>query len=544
MRLHTHANRPWLVITELMIFGFFNSILRVLSIIALLSFDAIFTSSSQLLLLLPAAGCVLLVLLVSVFADAQCQQYMARLDSRLVYIRDLLQAHDKNNPNSFLQRIFLPLLVNIPATPVMGFFLAVTSPWLFGILVLNIVVNGVIIARYNRRTRLSSAKSVLVRTTKSDIHTDNPSITSIPTYLLRDQIQGQALLDEDDAPAVLESSEEHNFQRQKSKALEAARTFFHGLILAASTLLALLRLSSLGGIVGFFIIGITFRKSFVALCEFLYPRGERITFREAYNLLALSLLSTEQVQARLQNRYDERQQILKRFNERFASLIKSRPFLRFRNVSVTHAHDGIVLDKITARLEISACTAVRIPSLRTGQQLRSILRQIELQRFHDWYVDGQVISAGKPLGLTFLSQLPIRAPWKVRVSSAKLHAAFSPHQHDRVMTLIKNYDLDQLLYGDDSPAAELTMLSKRQIQRLRSMISLLILILEPACMSVGAFIIEPFEPNEITILLRMLQAESNGLESNTILLTRRSLNGLESIPCYELSRTSLQRLNP
>lgn len=557
-RKQSHFSKPWLVLLELATFGFFSCMLQVISIMALRSLDSFFTSASQLLLLLPVAGCILLVIVATAFADSQCMSYMAKLDSRLTRVYDLLQLDQPRYPDRFLQNIFLPMVVTLPAAPVIGLVLAFTAPWLFGILLLNLVGSAIIIARYNgiMRTQGSSLAWTTEEATSSleakGMMTTNQSGAQgvpmmIPSYLLRNRLPGlgsaSTLEDDESASGRLMAPADDRPARRKRQGLATARTIYHGLILGASAILALLQLSSLGSIVGFFIISSNFRRAFLSLFEYLFPRHERISLDQAYGFLEIALLPPEAVEERLEEIHHKQIDALERFNQRYAPLIQVRPALRFRNVSLTHRHQGLQLDKITARIELTPSTLIRVPNLRLVQDLRLLTRQIESQRVENWHLDGDIICGGQKLTLTFLSQLPLRAPWKIRVASPQIEACFDPSRQEEALDLIKRYSLYQMLYGDDGYVADLAALTKRQLQRLRSLICLLVLLLEPACLSAALFVLEPFDEEEMITLIEMIRLESSGIASSTLFFTRRPLDKLHKNPCYELNRTSIHKLN-
>ena len=533
--------------------------LQVISTMALRSLDSIFTSASQLLLLLPIAGCILLVLVSTAFADSQCSSYMVKLDNRLTKIYDLLQLDQPRYPARFLQNIFLPMVVTLPAAPVIGLVLAFTTPWLFGILLLNLVVCAVIVAKYNGLMRNQSSVSAwptqAAETSSEDQgmktinHNGEQGFSMIiPSYLLRNRLQSlgsnPTFEDEELASGRLIAPAEERLARRKRQDLGIVRTIYHGLILGASAILALLQLSSLGSIVGFFIISSSFRRAFLSLFEYLFPRHERISLEQAYGFLSIALLTPQAVEEQLQEIYHTQLDALERFNQRYAPLVQARRAMRLRNVSLTHRHQGLQLDKITGRIELTPSTLIRVPNLRLVQDLRVLIRQIETQRLQNWHLDGDIICGGQKLSLTFLSQLPVRAPWKIRVASTRIEASFAPSQQEEALDLIRRYSLDQMLYGEDGYVADLATLTRRQLQRLRSLICLLILLLEPACLSVALFVLEPFDAEEIVSLIEMVQIESKHLASSTLFFTRRPLDGLLESPCYELSRTSISKLTP
>lgn len=555
----SHFSKPWLVLLELAAFGFFSCMLQVISIMALRSLDSVFTSPSQLLLLLPVAGCIVLVIVSTAFADSLCMSYVVKLDSRLTRLNDLLQLDQPRYPKRFLQNIFLPMVVTLPAAPVIGLVLAFTAPWLFGILLLNLVVSAIIIARYNGQMRTQGA--LLEWANEEATSSSEPKgmiainqsgsqgvALMIPSYLLRNRLQSlgsnPTLEDEESASGRLMAPAEDRLDRRKRQNLSTVRTIYHGLILGASAILALLQLSSLGSIVGFFIISSNFRRAFLSLFEYLFPRHERISLDQAYGFLEIALLAPKAVEERLEEIHQKQIDALERFNQRYAPLIQSRHALRLRNVSLTHRHQGLQLDKITGRIELTPSTLIRVPNLRLVQDLRLLTRQIESLRHENWHLDGDIICGGQKLTLTFLSQLPLRAPWKIRVASPRIEASFDPSRQEEALDLIRRYSLDQMLYGDDGFVADLATLTKRQLQRLRSLICLLVLMLEPACLSAALFVLEPFDEEEIIALIEMIRVESDRIASSTLFFTRKPLDGLFDSPCYELSRTSINKLTP
>lgn len=544
----SYASRPWLVLLELLVFGFFNSLLKVVSIIALLRFDAIFTSASQLLLLLPAAACILLVILMVAFADAQCNNYMAELDIRLLYISNLLQSQKPPGTKSFLQRILLPILSTMPATPIVGFFLAITTPWLLLILTLNIVVSCFVIYKFNTEARLilTGSESIFENSSVGSQYLhglyNGKNEIAIPAYLLRDQVRGSAYLEEDQIMIRNEGRELEKILLKKRKSLEIVRSIFYGLVLATSAILAIAQLASLTNIVGFFILGSTFRSAFIALAEFYFPRGERIPLKQAYEFLCLALISPKEFQFRLEAQYADSMQELTRFNQDYQKMIRSRPFLRFHNISLIHKLNGIQINKLNARLELKSCSLVRVSSPQLAHEIRTILRQIGTVKLQDWQLSGEAFCGRQRLTGTFLKMIPIRAPWRIRISSTSIEGAFSLNQQEYIRELSRKYGLNQLLYGEDIVISDIKSLSRRQLQRLRSLIALLIVILEPACLSISAFALDSFEIHEISILMDMVDKETSDLGIFTIFITRRPLGGLPLGSYYELSRSDLRRI--
>ena len=531
--------------------------LQVICIMALHSLGSIFTSGSQIFLLLPVAACILLTLVAVAIADSKCRTYMEKLDGRLSKILDMLQYSGTKYPNRFLQSVFLPMVISLPASPIVAFVLAVTTPWLLLILLVNFLANAIIIARYNLRLRQINLTSALSGSyvpinygteyeekLKDRDHQGHSML--LPSYLLRDQRpdsgSGKDYEEGELGTMQLSTPAVEKLKHRKRQDLAILRSVYHGSILSASAILAVLHLASLGSIVGFFIIANNLRKALLSVVQFQFPSSEKITFGQSYEFFSMALLSAEVVEAQLESRYNTHQQSLQRFNQRYGQLIKSRNFLRMRNISLTHVHHGIQLERITARLDLTPCTIVRINNARLAHELRVLVRQLQLQRYGEWQLAGEILSGGQKLSQIFLSQLPLRAPWKIRVSSPRIEASFSPEQQERVLDLIQRYSLDHLLYGDDGFVADLASLSKRQMQRLRSLICLIILVLEPACLSVAAFALETFEVEETGSLIAMIQAESQGLETCNLLLTRRPLTGIERCPYYEIDRNSLSKL--
>ena len=557
-----HKSKPWLVLLELIIFGFFNSVLLIISIMALRSLDSVFTSASQLLLLLPVTGCIVLVVVAVTFSDAQCKRYMERLDGRLSCIREILQLRERY-PNRFLQDIFLPLLLTMPAVPFSLFFVAITTPWLLAIFMANLLISGIVVYHYNNTLgKLDVYQQGLAKLPpKDDINPDiyasiNSSLSAnkipmsieLASYLLRDQIKGSAsgssLSDDEIPPLLLSTSPEDQISRRKREALGIIRRVSLGVILAASGVLTILKLSSLGSIIGFFIISSSIRKGFLALFEYIFPHGERITISQAYKFVRLSLLSEEELKTQLEERYKKECKRLQQFNQRYNQLIATKPYFRLRSLSIANFNSSIILDKLTSRIELSACTLILVSNNRLAQDLKVLMRHIEISRRDNWLLDGDVLCGGQKLTLSFLDLLPIRAPWKIRIASTLLEDAFAPDKQEGVRHLVRQYRLDEMLYGEDGFKTDLAILSKRQIQRMRSLICLIMIILEPACLSIGAFLLDPFEPDEATVLLSMIKFEAEELGVKILLLTRKSLGADNTLTQYELSRTTLNRIRP
>lgn len=549
MKGQIRSNKAWLVVLELLIFGFFNSLLRVGSILTLLRLDTFFTSESQLLYLLPAATCILFILVAVSIAESQCHNYIAKLDKRLEYINTIMPGNRRLAPKKYLQRIFLPLVISLPATPLIACFLAVSTPWLFAALIANVAINTITIHKYNRKERTESERfkgiSVTRSKSESEIHCleTNSRMMLIPAYLLRDQSGGNSYISEEHAIgyAINDSSEDNQIRKRKD--LGAIQTIFHGVFLAVSAILALLRLSSIGNLVGFFILSGTVRRSFIALAEYWYFKNERISIEMSYKLLQTALTSQEVIMELLQETYDEKRKVVQQFNTRYKPLLSAKLALRLKNVSVINSHDGPLINRVSGRIELSSSTIIRISSARTAQALRDLIQQNERGLLEGFIVSGQIFCAGQELGLSFLNNLPVRAPWKIRVTSTRMEAAFNPSQTNRVTQLIYEYGLDTMLFDGDQYIADISRLSKRQLQRLRCLVCLIMVLVEPTCLSIGAFVLEPFDAKEIVALIDMIRIESENHEIYNLLLTRKPIDELMANPRYELTNSNLQRIH-
>lgn len=530
---------PLFVCTELVVVGLITTMLQILAVMSLRSLDNIFTSSSQLFLLLPIAGCILLVVVASAFAESKARDYVVQLDTRLLTLYDLMQPIKLAYAKNFLPNIFFPILYYLPSTPFVGLFLILTTPYLFAVFALCLGLQFWIIIRFNRAIRKSSL--LIVSPVPSLSRKSEAGFLEIPDFLLRDQAFSAHtnITDDENSSYGDDSRPQEKLLRKKRDALRIVRAFSQASVLATSAVLALLQISSLGDILGFFIISSSFRRGLTAVVEFYFPRFTSITLNLAFEYFSDSVLCSERVYSLIEARYKESDQLRAAFNDRFEQYIHGKPIIRFRQFSLLHDADGLILDRITQRLVLKPFMLVHIPSYKLYKQLRRLIIDLTTKQISRWKTSGSVLLSGQAFPQFLLTTLPIRSPWLVRPTTSNLADNFNPALRVRCLSIIQDYHLDSLLTESGPFLPIVSDMSRRQILRLRSLVACLTTVLEPSRLSILAYALDCFEESERSLLIRLISEQGDASSICTICLSRKISERQQYAEHYQLSRSSL-----
>lgn len=521
--------------------GLFSRIVMILAILCLLNLNDYFTTPTQIPSLIPAASLIISLLVLVAFADAIGGRIIQRLVKRLARIYSLFgtlpgQFDSSSTPSQklqYLRNVFLPLLMAVSPAPLLIIALIITTPLLFPITILQATVNSIIVCYYNRRafskfgsTSPSSRSASEVKFTESQAHLVRRSGASI-------QPHAEEITNDD--------SQAHDQDlRMKRELLRTSNLVFRGLILAASAILTIYKLSSLSSVVGYFILNNTLRYSFIVLAEYCWPSFRHLTFRQACEQIDLALQPEEKLLQRLQSLQDQEVLSLQAFDDRMAERLAQRPFLRLKDfrLLVNQPSAGTVLDELTARVELNQITLLHVSGANLCRDLAKLIADRDCNRLIA-ECRGVAVCGQLAIDLTFWRQLPIADVQKNRIVTSSLIGHFAQEHHARIACLIDEHKLNAFyLEGDPEPTSTQD-LSRRQIKRMSALISLLDLLIHRHCLWLVPFVLDPFEESEIIDLLTIYQKEAPA-DQRTLFLLSRALPSTETHRCYELRRTSLR----
>ena len=521
--------------------GLFSRIVMILAILCLLNLNDYFTTPTQIPSLIPAASLIISLLVLVAFADAIAGRIIQRLVKRLARIYSLFgtlpgQFDSSSTPSQrlqYLRNVFLPLLMAVSPAPLLIIALIITTPLLFPITILQATVNSIIVWYYNRR-----AFSKFGSASPSSRPASEVNFNESQAHLLRRS--GASIQPHAEEITNDESQAQDQDLRMKRELLRTSNLVFRGLILAASAILTIYKLSSLSSVVGYFILNNTLRYSFIVLAEYCWPSFRHLTFRQACEQIDLALQPEEKLLQRLQSLQDQEVLSLQAFDDRMAERLAQRPFLRLKDfrLLVNQPSASTVLDELTARVELNQITLLHVSGANLCRDLANLIADRDRNRLIA-ECRGVAVCGQLAIDLTFWRQLPIADVQKNRIVTSSLIGHFAQEHQARIACLIDEHKLNAFyLEGDPEPTSTQD-LSRRQIKRMRALISLLDLLIHRHCLWLVPFVLDPFEESEIIDLLTIYQKEAPA-DQRTLFLLSRALPSTETHRCYELRRTSLR----
>jgi hypothetical protein len=521
--------------------GLFSRIVMILAILCLLNLNDYFTTPTQIPSLIPAASLIISLLVLVAFADAIAGRIIQRLVKRLARIYSLFgtlpgQFDSSSTPSQrlqYLRNVFLPLLMAVSPAPLLIIALIITTPLLFPITILQATVNSIIVWYYNRR-----AFSKFGSASPSSRPASEVNFNESQAHLLRRS--GASIQPHAEEITNDESQAQDQDLRMKRELLRTSNLVFRGLILAASAILTIYKLSSLSSVVGYFILNNTLRYSFIVLAEYCWPSFRHLTFRQACEQIDLALQPEEKLLQRLQSLQDQEVLSLQAFDDRMAARLAQRPFLRLKDfrLLVNQPSASTVLDELTARVELNQITLLHVSGANLCRDLANLIADRDRNRLIA-ECRGVAVCGQLTIDLTFWRQLPIADVQKNRIVTSSLIGHFAQEHQARIACLIDEHKLNAFyLEGDPEPTSTQD-LSRRQIKRMRALISLLDLLVHRHCLWLVPFVLDPFEESEIIDLLTIYQKEAPA-DQRTLFLLSRAFPSTETHRCYELRRTSLR----
>ena len=526
---------------QLFALGFFARIVQILAILGLLNLNDYFTTPAQIPTLLPVGTLIILVLIVVAIADSISSRVSQRVIERLaraqqVYGFESGIAGSVSTPaqqRHYLRTIFFPLLTAVSPAPLLIVVLVSNTPMLFIISVLQAITNAAIVRHYNQRYRqrvqqappaprptpesLDERQSFLLRRTGSDQGT-------------RLEIQNKSSRDP-----------EADLGRKKD-ILRTSNLVFRGLILMASAILAIYKLSALSSVVGFFILNNTLRYAAVVLAEYCWPPFRHLTFKQACQLIDTALQQENYFLLQLQKQQELEQQARQDFDRRMAQRLIQKPYLRLKDFRLLKHHPikRTILDGITARIELMPITLIHVSGAALSDDLATLITD-QKNNHNRAECQGIAVCGQLNVDVSFWRQLPIADVQRNRVVTANLIDHFPPEHRSRLQRLVADHDVNRFYLEGDPQPINIQDLSRRQIRRLRALISLLDALLHPHCLWLLPFVLDSFEESESRSLLELYAYEVSAQQRSVFLLSRPLPSVDETYASYELRRSSLKR---
>jgi hypothetical protein len=532
-------------IIQIALLGCFSRLVFIVAILGLLSLNDYFTIPSQVSSLLPLGALLLGLIVIVTFAETLSKRIIHRVISRLAEIQSIFglgseTLHHEYGPmalqRNYLETVFFPFITSVLPAPLVLAVLLNIAPQLIIISIFQWIANCCIIFYFNR-----------INTNESDVkNPENSSIQGIDDsnsyiHILR-QVSSSSQLQPTDSL----SKDNQNFNRIKIDKRDALRTsnlVFRGLILFSSALLAIYKITSLGSIVGFFVLNNTLRYAMVVLAEYLWPSVRPLAFQQvcvqialAFSPESLMLEQLEDLQIRERMRHNK-------FDELMAKRLSLVPFLRFKDFTVAHsdAHQSRLIDDMTARIELESINVIHVCSSKLCRELTTILQDKE-QSSMPLVIKGIVVCAQLPIDAFIWKHLPLANPHRCSLYSTSLDYHFAPKQRSLVSNLISRHELKRFYLEDDLEPFSVKQLSTRQLRRMRALVVLIDLILQPHCLWIAPFVLDPFEESEALQLLHIYKNEASKAQ-RTLFLVSRALPIINGFRYYDLSRTSLKTIS-
>lgn len=532
--------------------GLFSRLVQILAILCLLNLNDYFTTAAQIPYLLPAASLILLLLILVGLAESRISLVCNQLIQRLTLIHKILGLHlqnsaDESSPQEqrdFLKNVFLPTIIHLPAAPIVAFFLVTSTPQLFVISLVQAAVNTGLVYRYNELARRQvSAPSVRPRLPSSQVQLASDQKTHVLRRGTLEKAEKGFLNSEAENESLESGMNEYPASRRKKDALRLSNLVFRGLILVTSAVLAIYKISSLGSIVGYFILNNTLRYAVVILAEYIFPVGRHLSFNAACMHVNLALQAEQILLEIVEKRQRSVESSHQAFDRRMADRLNRKPFMRFNEFRVV-CGNGIsrtIVDGITARLELQPITLIHVSGVHLSKDLEDLIDDRFVNRMH---VSCHGISVCGQLALDaqFWQQLPIYAYWHNRIADPSLQAHFALEHRPQVVNLIEKYDLKRFYLEGEIEPSQLQDFSRRQLNRMRALLAWFDLLLEPHQLAVIPFAFDLFDESEALQLLQIL-SENKQAESRSLLLLSRPLAIGEQWRCFELKRGSLRKMS-
>lgn len=522
--------------------GFFRRVVQIIAILGLLSLNDYFTTPAQIPTLLPIGACIILLLVLVSTADSVSSKVCDKLVKRLERIQQIYNISDldkgiKANPSQqryYLRNVFFPLLIAVPPAPVLVIVLISSTPLLFIVSIIQGFVNSLIVWRYNRAHH----------------HHDQYPSELDKYHQFSEDYQAHLLtrseVDLGQAGTLVnlrhDQVEESVYLHSKRDAIRMSNLVFRGIILVTSTVLAIYKLSSLASVVGFFILNNTLRYSVITAAEYLWPSSKSLSFQQACQIVDRAFQPDSFFAETIVQQHLILDQRRSEFSQRMSQRLAAKPYLRFRDFNLLQLEPSprTLLKDITARLELLPITCIHVHGLSLTKSI-ALLCADQLSNRVPIDCKGTVVCGQLNVDLSFWRGLPIADIRRNRLVSTNLSDHFPNKHQSHLLALIVNYEIKKLYLEDDQDLKTINHMSRRQVRRMSSLISLFDAILNPSSLWLLPFVLDPFDDVESSKLLHLFRQEASHEQRNIFLNSRPIADFQGAHACYELRSSSLKR---
>ena len=541
----TSSQKQSIALYELMFYGLLVRSGQLASILLALQFSQIFTNPGQIVFLLPIAIILIAFLGMLTLIEIECTRYMCDLDNRIQTIKAYLNLNLHQFPKNYLEKIVLPVLLNILSLPALLLFLGWTSTYLFLILMLSIAISSAVIFKFNYLVR--SDFILNSNNYSNEINSQLSSNThTIPLHLLRyadEAVNNQASNSIVAKPNALQSYHS-SLRTKKRKLLGLIRQSTRIVIIIAAIILAVLNVTSIAKIAGFLIIGNFFRSGCTALFEFMSTTNKLLPTKDVISIMGYALIQGHEIEENLVQRSNQSSIDLRAFNQKYSNLIKEHPYVRFKNIIIKDSDSSVIAGNITSRLQLEPLTFIQFQNNGLANKIKQLLRKHKLKyvALRDQYIiGGDIVLGGQKLPSVFFDEIKINDPNTTVIFSVDIYDYFNKTEQTRLATLFdQDYQLREFLDSVVNPNTGIEMHSARQINQFKLILQLIIIYMETPCISLLISGFEAFDPddlNTLTSIFKPLYAQHS--ITLLILTTSKMTSGYDSISyLYSTDRIS------
>ena len=501
----TSSQKQSIALYELMFYGLLVRSGQLASILLALQFSQIFTNPGQIVFLLPIAIILIAFLGMLTLIEIECTRYMCNLDNRIQTIKAYLSLNLHQFPKNYLEKIVLPVLLNILSLPALLLFLGWTSTYLFLILMLSIAISSAVIFKFNYLVRSEFILNSNNYSNEIDSQLSSNTQT-IPLHLLRyvdEAVNNQASNSIVAKPNALQSYHS-SLRTKKRKLLGLIRQSTRIVIIIAAIILAVLNVTSIAKIAGFLIIGNFFRSGCTALFEFMSTTNKLLPTKDVISIMGYALIQGHEIEENLVQRSNQSSIDLQAFNQKYSNLIKEHPYVRFKNIIIKDNDSSVIAGNITSRLQLEPLTFIQFQNNGLANKIKQLLRKHKLKdvALRDQYIiGGDIVLGGQRLPSVFLDEIKINDPNTHVIFSVDIYDYFNKTEQTKLSTLFdQNYQLREFLDSIVNPNTGIEMHGARQINQFRLILQLIIIYMETPCISLLISGFEAFDPDDLNIL--------------------------------------------
>ena len=531
------------ILLELLIYGFLIRSGQLLSILLALQFGEIFQNPTQIVFLFPVVIVVIVVLGILTLAEIECNRYVERLEKRLDAISLFLGEETAIAERGFLQKPFLPAVLNFMALPILLIFLGWTSLYLTGLLLISVLVSGLIIFNFSKSTSLEGESDI------GSNHEQSKTSASpqVPIYLIANVV-GQGLKPRRKKLSSTNDDRQSGHKvsgLKKRKLLMLVRQTTRVLILMLAVVLVAFNITSIAKAAGFLLVGNFFRSGCISIFEFMTSTANRFPLDLSLNTIELALIEADTVEQILREKQERDKSRVRDFNQKYSSLINNHPYMRFKDINIRENTGKALLANVTGRLHLKPFTVINIESNLLANKAKSIIeemRETTTSTTSSYLVTGEVFLGKKRILASFLDSFIISNSNSQAVFTADIFDYFDDDLGSQLKAFLVEYpDLSLLLETIATKNISIESLSQRQVNQFKSMIQLTKLVLSKPSLSLSLFSLDYFEPADATTILKVFgdRLQENG--SRVILLTRSQLPGHYNASYYKLTPDDLTR---